>query len=256
MEKLKLISAEQNGINYDPDSSPQAWEHFKEIYTQSKCEIFAEFDTGNLIISKSKGYRRLLAPLKLDSDFKQKGKFWPKFKIGGDTDFNFNWKKEQDYIKLIDNDIELLDLLNSCCSLHHSLANFSIMPVSGKLNNFKGAVFDKYDRLDRFVYELSEYYLDKEKNRRILSMSGINEEPLENFLEVFREKRVRDGEEIDTSIYNYCQKIYFIDQKDFVNELIENGKQPIDTRENLKSYMELAHNYWKFRTKKWEILRN
>lgn len=256
MNELKLVPPEQNGNEYDPDSSPLAWKHYKEIYTRSKCEIFEEFDTENFIISKSKGYRRLLAPLKIDSDFKQKGKFWPKFKMGGDTDFNFNWKKREVYKKIIGNNIELLELLNSCCRHHHSLANFSIMPVSGRLNNFKGSMFDKYDRLDRFVYELSEFYRDKENNRRILSLSGINEEPLDNFLEIFREKCITDGEEIDTSIYNYCQTIYFIDHKNFVNELIENGKKPIDTPESLKRFMELAQKYWKFRTEKWKMLRN
>lgn len=133
--------------------------------------------------------------------------------------------------------------------MHHDKLNFSAMPTTGGMNNFKGKVyFDEnkiiykkngwhnsaYDRLDTFVYCLNELFVNK--NELVLSCSTqANKSCIEEYLKTF------------SDIYDYCRKIYFVDNSDFVKRLIKNGSKPINNSVDLKQYMEIAIEYWKIK---------
>ena len=46
------------------------------------------------------------------------------------------------------------------------------------------------------------------------------------------------------NIYEYCNLFYDI-EKDFVDRMIEEGKMPILTSEDLSRYMNLAEEFWR-----------
>ena len=141
--------------------------------------------------------------------------------------------------------------LEKCCSMHHDKLNFSVMLATGNMNDFKGTVYfdgskikcekkrwehkSAYDRLDTFVYCLNEYFINK--NELIFSWSTqCNKSCLQEYLATF-----------SNDIYDYCRKIYFIDNRKFVKRLIENGSKPINNSVDLKQYMDLAIEYWKIK---------
>ena len=51
-------------------------------------------------------------------------------------------------------------------------------------------------------------------------------------------------------MYDYCKDIYLIDDKSFVDRLIESGKQPIDSRNRALEYMKLANEFWNIKKNK------
>ena len=61
---------------------------------------------------------------------------------------------------------------------------------------------------------------------------GKNKEYLLNYLNFFDD------------IYDYCRKIYFIEDREFVDRIIANGQKPLESREDVVRYMNLAIEYW------------
>lgn len=45
-------------------------------------------------------------------------------------------------------------------------------------------------------------------------------------------------------IYDYCNKIYLLDEKKFVDRIIYEGKLQIKTPDDVKRYMLLALDFW------------
>lgn len=114
------------------------------------------------------------------------------------------------------------------------------MPITGGMNNKKGILrcnneeHYAYDRFDLFIYELNQYYTKKAS--RIFSR--YNKEALTWYLELFK------------NIYEYCEKVYMIDDKEFVDNIISSGSSAINNREKAIKYMELAKKYWEIKSDK------
>lgn len=234
---------------FDPDSSLYAMKHYKEAYERNNWKLINEFDFENLkYLFPDSEFLRLYVPLKKDSNYRKQGIFWNKFTLSGDIDFNFNDKKVKIYNKLLTN--ENIKLLEFCNSSHHKLLNMSLLPATGKLNNLKGHLFvesegcisysrrfipECLDRQDTFISALNNYFVRKDE--LILSESGINREPLINYLDEF------------SNIYDYCNKVLFIKDKSLVNVLIENGAKPIITESDVLNYINIAQQYWEEKEK-------
>lgn len=236
---------------FDPDSSPYAIEYFKKIYGNSDWKLIDEFDFNNLEkTSNRKGFSRLHIRLNHESSYRNTGMFWMKFKLSGDTEFNFNENKEK-YLRKKNMSVENKKLLEECSSKHHTLLNMSLLPTTGSLNVLKsrlsvpndGVIIyssnhtpECLDRQDTFISALNDYFNNR-KNELILSKSGKNREPLINYLNEF------------SNIYDYCNKVLFIKDKSLVNLLIENGAKPINTESDVLNYINIAQQYWEEKEK-------
>lgn len=230
----KEIKTKQAGVEYDPDSSPMAFKHYRRVYTSEHCPLMTNFDwsnvnTRNHLLNENyeNAFKRLY--IKVSNDTMGLG---DSFLLGGETDFNFNEKKFPVLMQILERgkarhkDFEKLQF---CKRNYHSVVNFSLMPATGAMGNFKGS--EEFDRLDCFICSLNEFYASG--NYQILSEGkGDNKEYLLNYLNLFND------------IYDYCRKIYFIDERDFVDRIITDGQKPLESREDVVRYMNLAIDYW------------
>lgn len=279
---LKKILTKQNWkgkeVEFDPDSSPEAWIYYCVIYNKEFCEEFMDLEGGRLIQTidiHSKGFQPKKNPK--DKDF---------MKIAGDCCFNFNDKKYKNFKSIIEKDGEktekkeqLLSLLEECKQRHHSLLNFSLIPVIGGMNNIKGSLkYDEgqdgnwtvkvhgvgripnnlHDRFDTFICFLAQTFQvrneliksieDKDivekvtrlKNVGIFFANSIFTKSLysENFGYLY------DFLMNYEDIYVYCKEFYNIDNG-FVDQLIDIGGKPLLNAKGVESYMMLANEYWK-----------
>lgn len=245
-----------NNENEEIDSSRETWKYYKQIYTEKHWRLIKEFDLENIVTYEERNgkpqreIKRYLSYIKPESLYVNK--FGLKFSLGGECDFNFNENKKKQFKELFQGNYltkELEEQLEQCCSMHHDKLNFSVMPTTGGMNNFKGGVYfdgskikftkniwhkTAYDRLDTFVYCLNELFIHK--NEFVISYSTqCNKSCVLEYLNTF------------SDIYDYCKKIYFIDKKDFVERLIENGSKPINNSFDLKRYMDFAIEYWEIK---------
>lgn len=230
----KEVKTRQSGVEYDPDSSPMAFKHYRRVYTPEHCPLMANFDWSNINTrnhllnnNNQNDYERLY--IKSNNDCIGLGE---KFLLGGETDFNFNEKKFFDLMQILRQEkVRHKDFkkLQFCKENYHSVVNFSLMPATGAMGNFKGS--EKFDRLDCFICSLNEFYVNGDY--QVLSEGKRNnKEYLLNYLNLFRD------------IYDYCKKIYFIEEKDFVDRIIMNGQKPLESRADIIRYMDLAIDYW------------
>ncbi|MDO4667661.1 MAG: hypothetical protein Q4A90_07490 [Streptococcus sp.] len=197
----KIIDSSQTTeINFDPDSSPETWEHFKRIYFSDKKIQFNKIKKYFDINEDRYGGEECLRIYKQKKDdvFLE----YPELKIGGDTDWNFNDNKENDYkyskYKIFVDKIiydkkisktrtfELIKKLNFCNSMHHTLLNFSPMLVSGYLQNIKGGGCYGLDRLDSFITMIDNYYKET-----------IRKEITNNYSSTSDSKKIIDNETIE-----------------------------------------------------------
>lgn len=79
--------------------------------------------------------------------------------------------------------------------------------------------------------KLDQYF--ERNSDAVVSQAGRNREFLEKYLHSFRD------------IYDYCEKIYFIDSKEFVDEIIRQGALPISEYKDVIRYMDLADEFWR-----------
>ncbi|MEY9096258.1 hypothetical protein [Paenibacillus sp. RC84] len=238
LEKFyKLVIGIEEKIEYDPDASPETFEHYKKIYP----EFEKIFDYRNPQISKNEVWRLCfnLNDAFRKGDQTNSNVFQDDFYMSGDTDFNFNEKKEPIFEKKLKKDLKGKSLENAkeklefCKKSHHALVNFSFMPRTGNLQGFKGGKC-QHDRLDIFLYHLSKFY--KAKDEYVLSKAVPQvHERLKTFLGFFND------------VYHYCNKVYYIENKGFVDRLIENGEKSIETADDVIRYMDLAIEYWHMR---------
>lgn len=243
-------------IRFDPDSSPSAWTHYRTIY-EGRMEgydfshlVFYNYHSKLSNLNKcfceerniwlnyidlpspdSRDYNRLLA-LKNDTlRIEKEGVTYmePAYRYGGECDFNFNEKKYKQFRELIGGDAYALDRLKKCRKNHHTLINFSLMQALGSMQGVKGK--DPFDRPDVFIYKLDQYF--ERNSDAVVCQAGRNREFLEKYLHSFRD------------IYDYCEKIYFIDSKEFVDEIIRQGALPISEYKDVIRYMDLADEFWR-----------
>lgn len=220
---------EKSDIIYDPDSSMDTWKNwFLPVF---KKEFGRLFDFDHIFLTGRASCCRCYVRL-----FGDEG--GPNFKLAGDCDFNFNEKKFELFKELLsEKDIPLLE---ECCRNHHQFHNFSLMPITGGMNNFKGCLRVKsgeksepkaYDRLDAFLVELDKYY----NGEHTAILARTNGEYLAWYLGLFRD------------VYDYCGRVYLIQNRRFVDELLTSGKNMLADRESVLQYMDLANRYWNLR---------
>ena len=216
-----------NPGEYDPDSSPEAWEFYKsanKVYLES-------LENQNLGKYCTKRYSRLFV---VDNSG---------CRISGDVVFNFEKLKGKitkdsgpDYERLIRYNLP---------ENRYAYRNLSLFPMEGKLQLWKGG---NLDRIDVFISELYSYYncSENKKMDHIFMKYNLgigkghttitNKQILKSFLD-----SMGNGEE---GFFNYCDKIYLMD-KDLAKRMVESGRHSsINTTEKLIEYMDLAKEFW------------
>ena len=211
---------EQKAIEFD--TSYLAWILYRIFYGNDKTvknnkgRSYVEIDFGNKTINMS-----------------------------GDTDYNFGpgWshsirKKYEDYLGQVPPKyVELYNTqLRRCVKLYKSILNISFMPQTGNLQIAKKGIGN--DRLDTYIWALNSYYIG-ETSLLFNNSTFNNTSYLKEYLDLFR------TEQKEESIYNYCYKIYGIESHELVDELIEYGKEAIDSPEKVIAYMYRAYRFWR-----------
>ncbi|WP_342558494.1 hypothetical protein [Metasolibacillus sp. FSL K6-0083] len=261
-------SVDGKNTNFHPDSSLEAWEHYRKVYFNENgvCKISEQYTLENL-------ESLVLCNYKNKTYYNEPKERWPydnryyllsgnnliKYQLGdtypgenanlsGDCDFNFNPKKYSIFKRMIEEKYEegsrmckySMSLLEECRETHHKLVNFSLMQTKGDMQGFKGwclnnGVYASLDRADTFIAYLNSYYelQDVQKDDSyILTNAGSNKETLKEYLKSFED------------IYEYCEKIYLINDKEFINRMIREGKCLIKTGHDVIRYMLLALEFW------------
>ena len=226
-----------DGVIDDNDASKERWKYFKNRYPKMNIQLN-----------------------EISYDKNGRGKWqYKSIEISGDCFFNFNEKKLTEF-KKITCDEHLTRRLNRCAKRHYSNENCVLMPVTGGMNNVKGKIYysnnrfvvagkgshskKAYDRPDTFLWYLYMFYSQRNRIFDLLSageylensifkeaMQSFNYVPLYRFLENFND------------IYDYC-KIFYGIEKAFVDRMIQEGKMPILTSEDLNRYIDLAEDFW------------
>lgn len=225
---------------YDTDDHCYRWLNYKND----------EIPEKNRYDENRKKYNRLFA-LKTDTKRAENPKDKKEYceaasRVGGECDFNFNEEKILLFMEIIMADpvagqsqkIDALKRLEQCAEMHYNRLNFSLMQAMGGLQAVKGE--DNFDRLDVFILNLSEYYsIEKEqrltKNPAVLK-KATNDENKKDLIEYL------DG---FGDIYDYCKQVYFLNNHDFVDTVIKQGKKEIKNCSDMIRYMDLAEKFWK-----------
>lgn len=240
--ETQLFNGEKS--EFDPDSSPEAWDYFK---------VFSGAIEKSNLKSNWNGKRLIWKSETID--------------IAGDCSFNFNGNKMKSFKEMKLEDFQKCKL-EVCQKMHHNLLNFDLIPVTGGMNNLKGNLkYDQdqenkilvhdlgrpsknmHDRLDTFVTFI-DYSLKKRNELKqnipcikkigeffsnsifTTSLKGENFGVLYDFMDNYE------------NVYTYCKKFYNIDSKSFIDKLVASGKKPIKDAESLNDYMDLAIDYW------------
>lgn len=227
------------------DSQKQTWEYYNIIYGLNQTIRYG-------------GKKKLKLSLLTESLY-----------FNGDTDFSFKkgnkkyitLKKKLECMQLIEEfqtkRNQVLEKMEICSSLHHSLVNMSLMPVlfdrnkkSSTLNTKKGTV-----RFDKYIRNIDQYYKSEYNYHSTL---GWNiSDTSDNFKSYF-EVIGKDSESNVADIYTYCRRIYQI-SNEVVDQLLtvnvsskdfyscSKWKRDEDVYEHLclmEDYMDLAYTYW------------
>lgn len=247
---------------YEPDSSPIAWKYYKIMYGDMIDEgqgISSAIRIQGLFNYKKKSIEQeTYGDLELG-----------KIALAGDCVFNFNEKKVKGFKKLLNaekKDHDLQNKLRLCEKMHHSPYNFSLMPVTGGMNNQKRSL-SGYDRPDVLLYAISKFY---EKD-----MTELTEKTTENYdrlielqgeLQIIQHRGITDlcaYHFLATigSFENYVRIFYHLDydnpiDQSLIEAMLTMGQQPIDNPKALEAYMNLAIAYWKIQRSKYEYIQS
>lgn len=207
---------------YEPDSSEWTWNNF---YNRTYRTL---------------DYWKNLGEEKKKGRYKQAIYIYPdEIQIGGDVIFNF----KDSYGKIFRESLGNQYNEKAYARMHHSVLNFSLMPVTGGLNLNKAN--GRYcDRLDRFIFYLDKLIQLKNSDNPLIGIRGRNKHTilkLKNYLNNF------------DSIEEYCQVYYLLDSKktNLVDRLRNSGEEYVNTgatAENCKQYLNLAFEFWKYRS--------
>ncbi len=271
--------------DYEPDSSKAAWKYYEIMYKDT-INIKASIERkGGGKYRRERGYFKYEKENnKVIEQIPEQGYLEiGKISLAGDCVFNFNEKKFNIFKKFVKGDIELLGKLLYCHKMHHSPYNFALIPVSGGMNNKKGS---HNDRPDWLLYSLSKFCETLEEKRgeivynKDCIIADIDKDGI-------RAKDISNKDDVKDQIYNMQQSGYEImqknhytpinlyhflaqiktaeayadlfyhltqdnkDEKKLVCDMIALGKKPIDGRDKLIAYMDLAVRYWEIQRKKY-----
>lgn len=221
---LKLNDVDEYDVKY------QAWKIYQIMY--KKNLIFTEND---IIRNGRRPY--------ISCQFVHNKKITNPMKFSGETDFNFSTKRKRElcrsryehYKKILERDLEdsgileiYVRMLNECSQMCYSQDNISIMLQTGNMQGVKGAI--GLDRLDVWLLVVDmKYRYNINLLQNHCTMENCSE--IEEFLNLF------------DNVYDYANTIYHIDRK-LVDDLIESGKRPLDSADNIIVFMSLAKRFW------------
>lgn len=259
MEVKKKIETYQEyygtKIHFEPDSSPEAWKYYINIYSSNKY-LNEKYNFQKLVFYRYDKERRdnfkyanepnetgknnrLFILLKGTKTKTENGieRFSPGCRLGGECDFNFNAKKCVLFENIINGDASATvcdkenarGRLENCRKNHHTLLNFSLMQSVGDLQGVKGS--NRFDRFDTFISNLNKYYLGI-SDLVLQSATSYNKPMLKSFLNDFKD------------IYEYCSIFYQLNDREFIDRIIKDGAMPISNISELTRYMTLAEEYW------------
>ena len=120
------------------------------------------------------------------------------------------------------------DLLRECQMKTERKVNVSLLPCRGSLQTVKQAV--GRDRPDTFIWCVDQHYNGYSLLLNHCAAAYLDD--LKSFLGVFK------------SVYEFCHAIYHIEDKNFVDELINSGSKPIDSAQRVFEYLILAKKFW------------
>ena len=200
--------------DFEEDASYNTWmKLFLPVY--SKIPVFSEnFDFNNICQRSSGKINRLAVPAKeqsaLLSKYRDKlNKSIPEeqlkelecaFWLSGDTDFNISGV--------------------NC----HRLDNYSLMPITGALNNEKGKTGSINDNWALYIFKLPE--LIKED---VNAYNGRYKDSLISYRkDIVKSARQAYYSLFDNDIYKYCYNVYFYGVNDSDGDLFERAKNIID----------------------------
>ncbi len=279
------INGQKQKYTFEHDSLKIVWEHYKKIYFNKEgmctiCEGYSLIDLNQLVLANYKydkikrqsyyynepsekwPYVNRYYLIKANHDNYTIGATYPgeDASLSGECDFNFNEKKYSFYRKKLEEEYSnsskalksKLAILKKCKENHHSLINFSLMQSKGNMQGFKGICLDNgiyysLDRPDTLLAYLSSYYQlndEQKENSYILANAGNNKDTLKQYLNSFED------------VYEYCEKIYLINDKNFIDRMIKEGKLFIEDGKDVLRYMLLALEFWDRKQEKIESIYN
>lgn len=256
-------------FDYAPDSSSIAWKYYKIMYGDM-------IDEGKNIDFAGSSAIRIQGlfsyPEKSIKQEEYGNLELGKIALAGDCVFNFNQGKLANFVNLLKKNTnpELLEKLKLCARMHHSPYNFSLMPVTGGMNNQKRSL-SGYDRPDVLLYAISKFYENGKIHLEELREPDIQEKmqeirskllELQGELQIIQHRGITDlcaYHFLATigSFENYVRIFYHLDydnpiDKSLIEEMLAMGQQPIDNPKALEAYMNLAIAYWKIQRSKYE----
>jgi hypothetical protein len=309
------IFSEQEDKCFEPDASPKACEHYEKYYgiienckkelrntrliysknlgitkndiidISGDCsfnfnddkllllkEIIFKLAILKELLSKTQ-YEELEDEIKkLDDKNKKRGKIKRAEKIKLIEGFIKKTESEKPEIKKLK---EVNKKLINASTMHHTLLNFDLMPVTGGLNNLKGNLKFKdskilvhgigrrpilaLDRLDTFLYFLDFSMKKRDEYEEKLALGDVKLEDIgeffsnsvftfslsgENFLALY------DFLKKYKNINEYCKVFYFPkcnneNIEKLIKDLIKSGEKAIDSVKSVEEYIDLANKFWK-----------
>lgn len=229
MRLMHRLWLKRNDVD-EYDVKYEAWQIYKRMYRDNLI-----FTNKDIIENDGRPY--------IKRQFMHNEKSTQPMKFSGETDFNFSTKKKralcrsryEHYKKILERDLKdegileiYIGMLNECSLMHHSQDNISIMLKTGNMQGAKGSI--GLDRLDVWLLILDMRYRHK-INLLQNHCTLENSSKIEEFLNLF------------DNVYDYSYTIYHIDRK-LVDDLIESGKKPLDSADNIITYMSLAQRFW------------
>ena len=230
---MKLLQKIDNIGEYDVKD--EVWKIYRIMYKNNLIKGGNLFTENDIIKNDGRPY--------IKCQFIHNGKCMEEMRFSGETDFNFSAKKKRElcrsryehYKRILERDLVgegvleiYLEMLKECSKKHHSQDNISIMLQSGNMQGAKGTI--GLDRLDVWLLILDmKYRYNINMLQNHCTMENCSK--IEKFLNLF------------DNVYDYANTIYHINRK-LVDKLIESGKRPLDSAENIIKYMSLAKEFW------------
>ncbi len=217
----------------DADRKKTTWsELYKKIYIPRDWCFWNLFDFDN-IKNGMVEIKKNTAGISDESGYADFLKKYPRFKMSGDADFGL--KETHKYADM------------------HKFPNFSIMPVTGGMNDKKGFATNTkdnpafFDHFPLFIYKLAQFWECKSEERLNYTVENLWYNPhakrsdnAENTAKCLTDYLI-----LFNDIYEYSKRIYLIDRK-LTEELCKFGES--SKRDNKDDdYLIMAEKYFNAR---------
>lgn len=226
----------------DADRKMVTYKHlYKYIYTETRWVFWGLLDFDNV----DDGKVGLKDSIEWNQETRRFKGFWEKYKscfmLSGDADFGMNIRSNgescEKYIKNSDKKL-------------HMFPNFSLIPVPGGMNKRKN---NWKDHFPRFSYNLARVCEGAEEAKSILAGQDYTDE---------KGEMIKDYFQLFDSVYDYFDKVYLVNDFEFINCLIgygsvmqmryNCGKQM--ESDDFRRYCALAIQYWEKRKQRMKDL--